>query len=171
MSRCVVGWEVPDIWKDHTAFICRVKKSKADPLTQCNIPEDFSYTAVRNSNLTQTLFFLNTLRTGDADLRLYITTVRDGWCKSAFLTHAWCPHTIHLITQYREPLLEWFCWRMFIETWPHSEWMLCDKYWEQTALCFVQAFVGVAVRVMTSTALQPWWKELVLTRKISYRRW
>jgi len=24
------------------------------------------------------------LRTGDADLRLYITTVQDGWRKSAF---------------------------------------------------------------------------------------
>jgi hypothetical protein len=32
---------------------------------------------------------LNTLRTGDADLRLYITTVQDGWRKSAFLTSAW----------------------------------------------------------------------------------
>jgi hypothetical protein len=34
---------------------------------------------------------LNTLRTGDADLRLYITTVQDGWRKSAFLTSAWFP--------------------------------------------------------------------------------
>jgi hypothetical protein len=34
---------------------------------------------------------LNTLRTGDADLRLYITTVQDGWCRSAFLTSAWFP--------------------------------------------------------------------------------
>ena len=39
----------------------------------------------------------NTLRTGDADLRFYITTVRDGWRKSAFLTRACFPCTIHLI--------------------------------------------------------------------------
>jgi hypothetical protein len=32
------------------------------------------------------IFYVNTLRTGDADLRLYITTVQDGWRKSAFLT-------------------------------------------------------------------------------------
>ena len=50
---------------------------------------------------------INTLRTGDADLRFYITTVQDG--------------SIHLIMQYREPVSEWSCWRMFIETWPHSE--------------------------------------------------
>ena len=65
--------------------------------------------------------FLNTLRTGDADLRFYITTVQDGWRKSAFLTRACFPCTIHLIMQYIEPVSEWFCWRMFIETWPHSE--------------------------------------------------
>ena len=58
----------------------------------------------------------NTLRTGDEDLRYYITTVQDGWRKSAFLTR-----TIHLIMQYIEPVSEWSCWRMFIETWPHSE--------------------------------------------------
>jgi hypothetical protein len=98
----------------------------------------------RGTNLMHKfIYYLNTLRTGDADLRFYITTVRDGWRKSAFLTRAWCPRTIHLIMQYREPLLERLCWRMFIETWPHSEWMLCDKYWEQTALCYVQAFLGV----------------------------
>jgi hypothetical protein len=40
-------------------LIFRVKKSKADPQTQCNVPEDlnFSNTAVRTSNLTQTPFF------------------------------------------------------------------------------------------------------------------
>jgi hypothetical protein len=42
---------------------------------------------------------LNTLGTGDADLRIYITTVQDGWHKSVFLTRAWFPRTIHLITQ------------------------------------------------------------------------
>jgi len=38
----------------------------------------------------------NTLRTGDADLRFYITTVQDGRCKSAFLTCICFPCTIHL---------------------------------------------------------------------------
>jgi len=54
------------------------------------------------------------LRTGDADLRLYITTVQDGWRKSAFFTRAWFPRTIHLITQYVEHFSDWSCWRMFI---------------------------------------------------------
>ena len=67
------------------------------------------------------LFFINTLRTGDADLRFYITTLQGGWRKSTFLTRAFFPCTIHLIMQYIEPLSEWSCWRMFIETWPHSE--------------------------------------------------
>ena len=69
----------------------------------------------------QLLFMINTLRTGDADLRFYITTVQDGWRKSAFVTRACFPCTIHLIMQYIEPVSEWSCWRMFIETWPHSE--------------------------------------------------
>ena len=43
------------------------------------------------------LTYINTLRTGDADLRFYITTVQDGWRKSAFLTRACFPCTIHLI--------------------------------------------------------------------------
>ena len=64
---------------------------------------------------------INTLRTGDADLRFYIKTVQDGWNKSAFLTRASFPCTIHLIMQYIEPVSEWSCWRMYIETWPHSE--------------------------------------------------
>ena len=59
---------------------------------------------------------INTLWIGDADLRFYITTVQDGWRKSAFLTRAWFPHTTHLITQYMEHFSEWSCWRMFIET-------------------------------------------------------
>jgi len=58
---------------------------------------------------------INILRTGDADLRLYITTVQDGWRKSAFLIRAWFPRTIHLITQYMKHFSEWSCWRMFIE--------------------------------------------------------
>jgi hypothetical protein len=80
---------------------------------------------------------VNTLRTGDADLRLYITTVKDGWRKSAFLTSAWFParsRVLDVITQCMAPVSEWSCWRMFIETWPHSELMICDKYGEQTAL-------------------------------------
>ena len=64
---------------------------------------------------------INTLRTGDADLRFYITTVQDGWRKSAFIKRACFPCTIHLIMQYIEPVSEWSCWRMFRETWPHSE--------------------------------------------------
>jgi len=44
-----------------------------------------------------------------------------------------------LITQYTEPVSEWSCWRMFIETGPHSDLMICDKYREQTApyLCLL----------------------------------
>ena len=64
---------------------------------------------------------INTLRTGDANLRFYITTAQDGWRKSAFLTRTCFPCTIHLIMQYMEPVSEWSCWQMFIETWPHSE--------------------------------------------------
>ena len=51
----------------------------------------------------------------------YITTVKDGWRKSAFLRRACFPCTIHLIMQYIETVSEWPCWRMFIEIWPHSE--------------------------------------------------
>ena len=52
-------------------------------------------------------FMINTLRTDDADLRFYITTMKDGWRKSAFLTRACFPCTIHLIMQYTEPVSEW----------------------------------------------------------------
>jgi len=64
------------------------------------------------------------LWTGDADLRLYITTVQDGWRKSAFLTRAWFPRTLDLITQYKEHFSEWSCWRMFIETRVFGEYIL-----------------------------------------------
>jgi len=67
---------------------------------------------------------INTLWTGDADLRLYITTVQDDWGKSAFLTRAWFPRTINLITQYMEHFSEWSCWRMFIETRVFGEYFL-----------------------------------------------
>ena len=43
--------------------------------------------------------YLNTLRTGDADLRFYVKTVQDGWRKSAFLTRACFPCKLHLIMQ------------------------------------------------------------------------
>ena len=73
------------------------------------------------NSVTKNYFNFNTLRTGDANLRFYITTVQDGWRKSAFLTRDCFPWTIHLIMQYIEPVSEWFCWRMFIETWLDSE--------------------------------------------------
>jgi hypothetical protein len=50
---------------------------------------------------------INTLWTGEADLRLHITTVQDGCRKSAFLTSTWFPRTIHLITQDMEHFYEW----------------------------------------------------------------
>ena len=93
--------------------------------------------------------FLNTLWTGDADLHLYITTVQDD-ANLHFLTCAWFPRTVHLITQYMEPVSEWFCWRMFIETWPHSELMICDKYWEQLFIFHCSSALHL-VSVQTST--------------------
>jgi hypothetical protein len=72
-------------------------------------------------NMKNEPLILTTLKTGDADLHFYITTVRDGWRKSAFLTRACFPCTVHLIMQYIETVSEWSCWRVFIETWPHSE--------------------------------------------------
>ena len=56
--------------------------------------------------LAPAAFEINTLRTGDADLRFYITTEQDGWRKSAFLKRACFPCTIHLIMQYIEPVSE-----------------------------------------------------------------
>jgi len=52
---------------------------------------------------------LKQLRTGDADLPFYVTTVQDRRRKSAFLTRACFPYTIHLIMQYIEPVSEWSC--------------------------------------------------------------
>jgi len=75
---------------------------------------------------------INTLWTGDADLRLYITTVQDGWRKSMFLTRAWFPRTIHLITQYMEHFSEWSYWRMFIETRVFGEYFLKISVHENT---------------------------------------
>ena len=52
------------------------------------------------------LFRVNTLRTGDASLRFYITTAQDGWRKSAFLTRACFPCTIHLTFRHRASSVE-----------------------------------------------------------------
>jgi len=103
-----------------------------DLITECSVL--LLYGLVRERKITANCAFtsfvllfrklahrLNTLRTGDADLSFYITTVQDGWSKSAFLTRACFPCTVHLIMQYIEPVSELYCWRMFIETWPHSE--------------------------------------------------
>jgi hypothetical protein len=72
---------------------------------------------------------INTLRTGDANLRFLrfcITTVKHEWRKSAFLTRAWFPctslHNTWSISPNGPP------GRMFKETWPHSELMIYDKY-------------------------------------------
>ena len=99
------------------------KTTKLDDISVCNMVCRISFV---NSHcicrqVSCCLHSFNTLRTGDADLRFYNTTVIDGWRKSAFLTRACFPCTIHLIMQYIEPVSEWFCWRMFIETWPYSD--------------------------------------------------
>jgi hypothetical protein len=72
---------------------------------------------------------INTLRTGDANLRFLrfcITAVKDEWCKSAFLTRAGFPrtslHNTWSVSPNGPP------GRMFKETWPHSELMIYDKY-------------------------------------------
>jgi len=49
-----------------------------------------------NQHMERNLDNFNTLRTGDSDLRYYITTVQDGCRKSAFLTRSCFPCTIHL---------------------------------------------------------------------------
>ena len=51
----------------------------------CSIqPESEIYPIGTNFKLLR--YDLNTLRTGDADLRFYVTTVQDGWRRFAFLT-------------------------------------------------------------------------------------
>ena len=52
------------------------------------------------------IFTLQLRKTDDANLRFW---------------RACFPRTVHLIMQYMEPVSEWSCWRMFIETWPRSE--------------------------------------------------
>ena len=93
----------------------------AETYLQHKFCEIFKTSITSFINAGQSKIYFNTLRTGDADLRFYITTVQDGWRKCGFLTRACFPCTIHLIMQYIEPVSEWSCWRIFIETWPHSE--------------------------------------------------
>jgi hypothetical protein len=72
------------------------------------------------------LHILNTLRTGDANLRFCITNVKDEWRKSAFLTRALFPctslHNAWSVSPDGPP------GRMFKETWPHSELMIYVTY-------------------------------------------
>ena len=110
-----------------TSTLCTELYNRCDP-PQCNNNNYCSLSLSNRINFFTIRFefrffktISNTLRTGDADLRFYITTVQEGWRKSAFLTRASFPRTIYLIMQYTEPVSEWSCWRMFIETWPHSE--------------------------------------------------
>ena len=100
--QCVTVHDIPVYWISYRFVVCI---------------EIFT----RKKMIEVKVVCLNTLRRGDADVRFYITTVQDGWRKSAFLTRACFPCTIHFIMQYIEPVSEWSCWRMFIETWPHSE--------------------------------------------------
>ena len=118
-------------WRWHTrvTYVCVQLRSSQIQLSFTMQPAQQSWhwrykapvAALPLSCWEATHWTLNTLRTGDADLRFYITAVQGGWRKSAILTRACFPCTIHLIMQYIEPVTEWFCWRMFIETWPHSE--------------------------------------------------
>jgi hypothetical protein len=66
------------------------------------------------------------LRRGDANLRFCITTVKDEWRKSAFLTCAWFPraslHNTWSVSPNGPP------GQLFEETCPHSELMIYDKY-------------------------------------------
>jgi hypothetical protein len=67
-----------------------------------------------NSDFIWTDLPINTLGTGDADLRFYmvlqsfgsyVTTARRVTQICVF-THGWIPRTLHLITQYMEPFFE-----------------------------------------------------------------
>ena len=66
---------------------------------------------------------INTLRTGDADLCFYnYNCARRMTQICVFNTRLFFLHKKrNWIMQYIEPVSEWSCWRMFIETWPHSE--------------------------------------------------
>ena len=110
-----------------TRIIKSIQAMFSFTVSPCILIHWISHTNLGTSIYNKILVYnvqLNTLWTDDADLRLYITTVQDGWGKSAFLTHAWFPRTIHLITQYMEHFSEWSCWEMFIETRVFGEYFL-----------------------------------------------
>jgi len=98
---------------------CSLRLGHSHFLTLCRPFSD--YLTLKCCVVWATDCVINTLRTGDADLCFYITTVQDGWRKSAFLICTCFPCTIHLIVQYIEPVSIWSCWRMFIEIWRHCE--------------------------------------------------
>ena len=72
----------------NSGLIVMSDRTRFNPLrTKCISP----YRAVNTIHFGYKQLSVNTLRTGDADLRFYITTVQDGWRKSAFLTRACFP--------------------------------------------------------------------------------
>ena len=99
-----------------TVDICQQKAGKAKSRTLV-----ISYSRVHINRRVGRCFILTHWGRVTQISVFYVTTVQDGWRKSAFLTRACFPCTIHLIMQYIEPFSEWSCWRMLIETWPHSE--------------------------------------------------
>jgi len=58
----------------------------------------------------------NTLRTGDADLRFLHYNCARRMTQICVFNMCLFPCTIHLIMQYIEPVSEWSCLLMFIET-------------------------------------------------------
>ena len=80
------------------------------------------------------------------------------------LTRAWFPRAVNFNYAIHAAFSEWSCWRMFIETWPHSEVMICDIENKQL-LMFLCCSALHLVSFQTSTTLHPWRKELVLKSK------
>jgi len=83
-------------------FFCSIK----DWINNVFIPKYLTWLAevTANGKITfssSLLAHFNTLRTGDANLCFYITTVQDRWRKSVFLTCACCPCTVHLTFRHR----------------------------------------------------------------------
>jgi len=64
-----------------------------------------------------------------------------------------------------QPFSEWSCWRMFIETWPHSEVMICDKYREQTALYVPLLLCTAFSQLSDFNHFTPMTETGILTRK------
>ena len=91
----------------------------------------------------------NTLWMGDADLHLYITTVKDGWCKSAFLTRL---VSTHITLNYA---IHGACLRMVL---------LIDVYRNATSLRFndvinienKQLFICVCCSALHLVSVQTW---------------